>query len=92
MAFLEATQVTANTLVGTQVTIRRATAASNAYGSANPRITFSNSDQSQLLQLVYTDYDSVQAPSSLTLTGNQGNEWFIAPNIRGNAVWGAVAN
>ena len=92
MAFLEATQVTANTLVGTQVTIKRATAASNAYGSANPRITFSNSDQSQLLQLVYTDYDSVQAPSSLTLTGNQGNEWFIAPNIRGNAVWGAVAN
>lgn len=92
MAFLEATQVRANTLVGTQVTIKRGTAASNAYGSANPRITFSNSDQSQLLQLVYTDYDSVQAPSSLTLTGNQGNEWFIAPNIRGNAVWGAVAN
>lgn len=59
-----------------------ATAASNAINAATPLIEFSNTDRSQYLQLVYSDYDSVQSPDSLTLVGNQAGSYFIAPNIR----------
>ena len=59
-----------------------ATAASNAINAATPLIEFSNTDRSQYLQLVYSDYDSVQGPDSLTLVGNQAGSYFIAPNIR----------
>ena len=58
------------------------TSDSNAFGSDNPKICFNNADDSQRLALVYTDYDSVQAPSSLTVAGNQGGEYLIAPNIK----------
>ena len=69
------------TLTGNLI-IKRSTESSNAYGSANPTLSFYNSGASQNLSLVYSDYDSVQAPSSLTLIGNQGGEYFIAPNIK----------
>lgn len=65
-----------------KLTIHGGTAESNAYGSANPTMEFKNSDSSQNLSLVYTDYDSVQNPSSLTLIGNQGGEYLIAPNFK----------
>ena len=66
--------------------IQGQTSSSNTYDSTNPKITFKNSDGSQNIQLVMTDYDSVVSPASLTLIGNQGTtnggEYFIAPNIR----------
>lgn len=69
------------TVTGT-VTIKGTTTNSNAYGSTNPKIRFDNPDSRQNLELIYTDNDIVQKPSSLTLIGNQGGEYFIAPNIK----------
>ena len=69
------------TVTGT-VTIKGTTTNSNFYGSTNPKIRFDNPDSSQNLELIYTDNDIVQKPSSLTLIGNQGGEYFIAPNIK----------
>lgn len=69
------------TVTGT-VTIKGTTTNSNSYGSTNPKIRFDNPDSSQNLELIYTDNDIVQKPSSLTLIGNQGGEYFIAPNIK----------
>ena len=54
----------------------------NTYEDANPKLVFSNLDGSQSASLTFTDYDSVQAPTSVTLNGNQGGEYFIAPNIK----------
>lgn len=48
----------------------------------NPRIDFHNSDESQNIALIYTDSTSVASAPSLTLVGNQGGEYFIAPNIK----------
>lgn len=64
------------------LTIKRTTVATNTYADANPKIIFSNSDASQNVSLTFSDYDSVQAPASLTLNGNQGGEYFITPNIK----------
>lgn len=50
--------------------------------SQNPRITFTNGTNAQRISLIYCDYDSYQAPDSLTLVGNQANSYFIAPNIK----------
>ncbi len=59
---------------------RHATSGSNALDANNPLIEFSNSDRSQYCQLIYDDYDSLQAPDSLTLVGNQNGITFICKN------------
>ena len=64
------------------ITVQKTTAATNTYADANPKVIFSNSDASQNISLTFSDYDSVQSPASLTLNGNQGGEYFIAPNIK----------
>jgi len=66
----------------TGATIQGQTSESTAYNSTNPKLTFMNSDGSKNGQLIWNDYDSQQAPASLTLIGNQGEEYFIAPNIK----------
>lgn len=75
------------------IVIQGATTASNAYNSTNPKISFYNNDASQTAQLVFTDYDSVQAPASLTLVGGSGVEavYFIAPNITATATLTGVS-
>ena len=55
---------------------------SNSYTDTNPKIEFKNINGSQNVSLTFTDYDSVQNPTSITLNGNQGDEYFIAPNIK----------
>ena len=72
----------ANIRATNTLTVQKATTGSNAYNSVNPRLDFKNADASQNIALIFTDYDSVQAPASLTLAGNQGGEYFIAPNIK----------
>lgn len=55
------------------------------YGDENPCIEFAetnNGEAKQKLRLSYTSYDTYQSPSSLTLNGEQGGEYFIAPNIK----------
>ena len=64
------------------IVLQAVTSNSNAYDSANPHITFLDGSGDQGIQLIFTDYDSVQSPASLTLAGNQGGECFIAPNIK----------
>ena len=64
------------------LTIQKGTVATNTYVDVNPKILFKNGNDSQSISLTFTDYDSVQAPASLTLNGNQGGEYFIAPNIK----------
>lgn len=57
------------------------TSASIAYGANNPKIKFVNSDGSQIVELMYTDYDSVRNPAGLAMRGNQGNEYFDVPHL-----------
>lgn len=42
----------------------------NFTDKTNPRVTFSNSDSTQAVSLVFTDHDSYIAPYGLTLIGN----------------------
>ena len=69
---------------GSKLTIQGSTVSSNSYTDANPKLEFKNADGSQNISLTFTDFDAVQAPASLTLNGNQGNEYFIAPCIKAN--------
>ena len=67
---------------GAKLVVHGATVSSNSYADTNPKLEFKNNDGSQNVSLTFTDFDAVQAPASLTLNGNQGNEYFIAPNIK----------
>ena len=71
-------------LTGKKLTLQGVTVSSNSYTDTNPKLEFKNVDGSQNISLTFTDYDAVQSPASLTLNGNQGNEYFIAPNIKVN--------
>ena len=73
-----------STLSNNCLTLQSVTVNSNSYNTvgSNPSILFKNDKGIQNIALVYTDYDSVKAPSCLTLTGNQGGEYFIAPNVQ----------
>ena len=64
------------------IVLQATTSESNAYDSNNPHITFLSDSGDQGIQLIFTDYDTIQRPASLTLVGNQGGEYFITPNIR----------
>ena len=69
---------------GSKLTIQGVTVNSNSYTDTNPKLEFKNTDGSQSISLTFTDWDAVQEPASLTLNGNQGNEYFIAPCIKAN--------
>ena len=69
-------------VTGSKLTIQGNAANSNSYTDTNPKLEFKNDDGRQNISLTFTDADAVQAPASLTLNGNQGNEYFIAPNIK----------
>ena len=62
------------------------TSASITYGANNPKIKFVNSDGSQIVELMYTDYDSVRWPAGLAMRGNQGNEYFDVPHLYASQV------
>ena len=75
-------QIGSGNATGSKLTIQGDTVSSNSYTDANPKLEFKNSDGSQNISLTFTDFDAVQASASLTLNGNQGNEYFIAPCIK----------
>jgi hypothetical protein len=76
---------------GSNIDLQGTTYSSNTYADDNPKIRFKNEDASQNISLTFTDYDAVQSPASLTLNGNQGGEYFIAPNIKvTNKLYGRV--
>lgn len=72
-------------LTGSKLTLQGNTVGSNSYTDTNPKLEFKNIDGSQNISLTFTDFDAVQAPASLTLNGNQGNEYFIAPCIKASS-------
>jgi len=74
-------QKSGDTMTGS-LTIKKGTVASNTFSDANPKLVFTNDAASQSASLTFNDYDSVQAPASLTLNGNQGGEYFIAPYVK----------
>ena len=55
---------------------------SNTFENTNPKICFYNDSSQQGISLTYSDYDNVQKPASLTLNGEQGGEYFIAPFVK----------
>ena len=67
---------------GAKLVVQGRTVNSNSYTDTNPKLEFKNDEDSQNISLTFTGHDEVQAPASLTLNGNQGNEYFIAPNIK----------
>lgn len=71
-----------NSMFTDSIRIQRSTSNGVSFDTANPQIQFCNSNASQNVALVFTDQDSVQAPATLILAGNQGGEYFIAPNIK----------
>ena len=77
-------QIGTGNVTGTKLIIQGTCVGSNSYTDANPKLVFKNNDESQNISLTFTDFDAVQAPASLTLNGNQGNEYFIAPCIKAN--------
>lgn len=77
-------KIGAGNVTGTKLTIQGTCVSSNSYTDTNPKLEFKNEDSSQNISLTFTDFDAVQAPASLTLNGNQGNEYFIAPCIKAN--------
>lgn len=47
----------------------------------HPRLRFDNSDSSQTVSFIFTDYDSYREPAGIKLVGNHGDEWFEAPKL-----------
>ena len=60
-------------------------------GNAHPYLRFDNSDSSQNVSLIFTDYDAYRSPAGIKLVGNQGNEWFEATNIYATTFYGALS-
>ena len=63
------------------IKIRGTTTANPTQGQGAPGIEFTNEDDTQNVTLAFDDYDSYKSPAGLTLSGNQGNEYLIAPRF-----------
>lgn len=64
------------------IILKGGTSADMTYAdNVHPYIRFDNSDSSQNVSLIFTDYDAYRSPAGIKLVGNQGNEWFEAANI-----------
>lgn len=63
------------------IILKGSTDADMTNANIHPRLRFDNSDSSQTVSFIFTDYDSYRAPAGIKLVGNQGNEWFEAPKL-----------
>ena len=57
------------------------TSATPAWNQAGAITWCESVEDGQPVSIVYTSYDSYRAPAGLKVMGNQGGEWFEAPNI-----------
>lgn len=74
------------------IILKGGTSADMTYaGNVHPYIRFDNSDSSQNISLIFTDYDAYRRPAGIKLVGNQGNEWFEATNIYATTFYGALS-
>jgi hypothetical protein len=69
-------------LDATMMTFYGKTHNSNTYADNNPKIRFRNSTGDQNVSLTFTDFNNPGGNASITLNGNQGGEYFIAPYIK----------
>lgn len=72
--------LTGGTVTG-NIILKGSTSTNMTNANAHPRLRFDNSDSSQTVSFIFTDYDSYRAPAGIKLVGNQGNEWFEAPKL-----------
>lgn len=63
------------------IILKGSTSADMTNANIHPRLRFDNSDSSQTVSFIFTDYDSYRAPAGIKLVGNQGNGWFEAPKL-----------
>ena len=63
------------------IILKGSTNADMTNANIHPRLRFDNSDSSQTVSFIFTDYDSYRVPAGIKLVGNQGNEWFEAPKL-----------
>ena len=63
------------------IILKGSTNADMTNANIHPRLRFDNSDSSQTVSFIFTNYDSYRAPAGIKLVGNQGNEWFEAPKL-----------
>ena len=63
------------------IILKGSTNADMTNANIHPRLRFDNSDSSQTVSFIFTDYDSYRASAGIKLVGNQGNEWFEAPKL-----------
>lgn len=63
------------------IILKGSTNADMTNANIHPRLRFDNSDSSQTVSFIFTDYDSYRAPAGIKLVGNQGDEWFEAPKL-----------
>ncbi len=75
------------TVTNTNIIICGKTYKSNTFADTNPKIIFKSADQSQNVSLTFTDFNDVGGNASITLNGNQGGEYFIAPYIKATSGW-----
>lgn len=79
------------TITGSLI-LKGGTSADMTYsGNTHPFIRFDNTDSSQNVSLIFTDYDNYRSPAGVKLVGNQGNEWFEAANIYATTFHGALS-
>ena len=50
-------------------------------GNVHGALCFENSDSSQNIRFIFTDYDSYRSPAGIKLVGNQGGEWFETDGV-----------
>lgn len=72
--------LTGGTVTG-NIILKGSTNTDMTNANIHPRLRFDNSNSSQTVSFIFTDYDSYRAPAGIKLVGNQGNEWFEAPKL-----------
>lgn len=74
------------------IILKGSTSPDMTYASnVHPYIRFDNSDSSQNVSLIFTDHDTYRSPAGIKLIGNQGGEWFEAPNIYAINFYGTLS-
>ena len=80
--------ISGGTMTG-NIILKGGTSADMTYeGNLHPYIRFDNSDSTQNVSLIFTDYDTYRSPAGIKLIGNQGDEWFEVPNIYATNLYG----
>lgn len=85
IAFVDSTLSSSGGTITGNLILKGNTSTDMTYsGNVHPALRFDNADSSQNVSFVFTDYDNYRSPAGIKLVGNQGSEWFEAPQIYQN--------